>query len=133
MAPGPDRRTGAPCARFRAFIFAAAGAANHYGFEPTYDDTPRPAQIHPGAVHRGRHLHRQLPKDFYSSDAFGDKLLQYLKERDQSRPFFAYLPFSAPHWPLQAPADIVDKYRGRYDAGPEACVWNAWKNSRRWA
>lgn len=28
----------------------------------------------------------ELPKDFYSSDAFGDKLLQYLKERDQSRP-----------------------------------------------
>ncbi|BCQ58508.1 hypothetical protein PBOI14_02580 [Pseudomonas sp. Boi14] len=45
--------------------------------------------------------------------------MQYLKERDQSRPFFAYLPFSAPHWPLQAPEEIVAKYRGRYDAGPE--------------
>ncbi len=60
-----------------------------------------------------------MPEGFYSSDAFGDKLLQYLKERDQTRPFFAYLPFSAPHWPLQAPVEIVDKYRGRYDAGPE--------------
>lgn len=35
------------------------------------------------------------------------------------RPFFAYLPFSAPHWPLQAPKEYVDHYRGVYDEGPE--------------
>lgn len=34
-------------------------------------------------------------------------------------PFFAYLAFSAPHWPLQAPQHLITKYRGRYDAGPE--------------
>jgi arylsulfatase len=39
------------------------------------------------------------------------------EERDQ--PFFAYLPFSAPHWPLQAPADTCAKYKGRYESGPE--------------
>jgi arylsulfatase len=62
-----------------------------------------------------------LPDDFYSSDAFADRLIGFLKDRrDRDRPFFAYLPFSAPHWPLQAPDDILPKYRGRYDAGPEA-------------
>lgn len=34
--------------------------------------------------------------------------------------FFAYLPFTAPHWPLQAPAEVIAKYKGMYDDGPEA-------------
>jgi arylsulfatase len=61
----------------------------------------------------------ELPKNFYSSDACADELIQYLDERDLDRPFLAYLPFAAPHWPLQAPKAVVDRYRGRYDAGPE--------------
>lgn len=59
--------------------------------------------------------------DFYSSDFYADTLLRYLRERPEqdNRPFFAYLPFQAPHWPLQAPAETIAKYRGRYDAGPD--------------
>lgn len=63
-----------------------------------------------------------LPKDFYSSDHYASKLLGFLSERDEEdrkKPFFAYLPFSAPHWPLQAPKASMDKYRGVYDDGPE--------------
>ena len=59
--------------------------------------------------------------DFYSSDFYADTLLRYFRERtDSDQPFFAYLPFQAPHWPLQAPADTIAKYRGRYDDGPDA-------------
>lgn len=62
-----------------------------------------------------------VPDSFYSSDYFADKLLQYFQERglDEERPFFAYLPFQAPHWPLQAPKESIAAYRGRYDAGPD--------------
>ncbi|WP_460130509.1 arylsulfatase [Pseudomonas sp. H1_D05] len=111
----------APHARgFERSFSLLPGAANHYGFEPTYDEqTPGLLKSTPALYIEDDTFLDELPKDFYSSDAFGDKLLQYLKERDQTRPFFAYLPFSAPHWPLQAPAEIVEKYRGRYDAGPE--------------
>lgn len=59
-----------------------------------------------------------IPDDFYSSDYFTDKLLSYLS-KSSDKPFFAYLPFSAPHWPLQAPAENIAKYKGRYDAGWE--------------
>lgn len=65
---------------------------------------------------------QQLPDNFYSSDAYGDKMIEYLTTREEDakhKPFFAYLPFSAPHWPLQAPQDVVEKYRGVYDDGPE--------------
>lgn len=61
-------------------------------------------------------------EEFYSSDHYADTLLRYLRERspDDERPFFAYLPFQAPHWPLQAPDESVAAYRGRYDTGPDA-------------
>ncbi len=110
------------------------GAANHYGFEPPYDEsTPRILKGTPALYVEDERYLDTLPEGFYSSDAFGDKLLQYLKERDQSRPFFAYLPFSAPHWPLQAPREIVEKYRGRYDAGPEALRQERLARLRSWA
>lgn len=64
---------------------------------------------------------KDLPEDFYSTTSFTDKLLEYLQAREGSdQPFFAYLPFTAPHWPLQAPPATIEKYRGFYDDGPEA-------------
>jgi arylsulfatase len=33
------------------------------------------------------------------------------------RPFFLYLAFGACHWPHHVPAEFIDRYRGRYDAG----------------
>lgn len=61
-----------------------------------------------------------IPADFYSTINYTDKLLQYLEERDQSRPFLAYLAYTAPHDPLQVPDDWLDRYRGAYADGPGA-------------
>ena len=58
-----------------------------------------------------------FPKDFYSTNYFGDKAIEYLKSRDASKPFHLYLSFNAPHWPLQAPQDVVDKYIKTYEKG----------------
>ena len=56
----------------------------------------------------------------YSSDYYTDNLLTLLREGgSDKRPFFAYLAFHAPHWPLQAPEALIAKYHGRYDAGYE--------------
>ncbi|KAL9574581.1 hypothetical protein ACKAV7_001446 [Fusarium commune] len=43
-----------------------------------------------------------------------------LNRKDTEQPFFAYLPFTAPPWPLQAPRETIEKYKGIYDDGPEA-------------
>jgi arylsulfatase len=59
-----------------------------------------------------------LPEDFYSSNYYADKLIEFIDESPREKPFFAYLPFTAPHWPLQAPPEIIAKYRGKYDDGP---------------
>jgi arylsulfatase len=66
---------------------------------------------------------KKLPEGWYSSDGYGDKMLRYLEERHESedeRPFFAYYPFTAPHWPLQAPPEYVVHYKGVYVDGPDA-------------
>ena len=92
------------------------GAGNHYGFEPQLtDDVYFPALSSKGHwMEDGSFFdHEDLPRDFYSTTTFTDKLLEKLKlrtEEDKQRPFFATLAFTAPHWPLQAPKQVVDKY-----------------------
>jgi len=54
---------------------------------------------------------------FYSSRVFAEKLIRQLRGGDRSKPFFAYLAFTAPHSPLQAPAARIARYAGTYRAG----------------
>lgn len=58
-------------------------------------------------------MHKELPKDFYSTRIFTDKMLNFLGDRNEEekeQPIFAYLPFTAPDWSLQTPREIVQKY-----------------------
>jgi arylsulfatase len=59
-----------------------------------------------------------LPEDFYSTRNYTDYLLDWL-ERDKKtgKPFFAYLSYTAPHDPLHAPKEYIEKYKGKYDQG----------------
>ena len=59
----------------------------------------------------------ELPGDFFSTEFYTDRIIEYLQSGDLSQPFFAYLAFSAVHWPLQASPPLLDRYRGRYDEG----------------
>jgi arylsulfatase A-like enzyme len=61
----------------------------------------------------------QLPKDFYSSDFYTDKLISYLDSHDNQKPFFAYLAFQASHYPHQAPKELTEKYLKDYEGGWE--------------
>ena len=59
-----------------------------------------------------------LPDDFYSSVYFTDKMIEYIdKNRADGKPFFGYAAYTAPHWPLQAPREYVDRYEGVYAGG----------------
>ncbi|NQD56564.1 arylsulfatase [Pseudomonas sp. CM25] len=59
-----------------------------------------------------------LPEDFYSTDFYTDKMISFLRRSTGSeKPFFAYVAYTSPHWPLQAPDEYLDKYHGRYDQG----------------
>ncbi len=57
-------------------------------------------------------------KDFYTTDANVDFSLEFLQEAlVRGEPFFHYLAFNAPHYPLQAPRGEVEKYLGTYNRG----------------
>jgi arylsulfatase/uncharacterized sulfatase len=69
----------------------------------------------------------KMPKEFYSSEFYISKTLDYLKTDAKSdKPFFAYVAFQANHIPLQAPQEFIDKYKGKYDQG-----WDVLRQERR--
>ena len=110
----------------RSFAHLPA-CSNHYAYEPQLegkDEIPGFMTMSFIALHNedGEYV-KKLPEGWYSSNGYGDKMLEYLKdwkEKGDDQPFFAYLPFTAPHWPLQAPQEYIKKYRGVYDDGPDA-------------
>lgn len=61
----------------------------------------------------------QPQNTYYYTDAISDNAVRYIKEHDQTKPFFLYVAYTAPHWPMHAPEKIIDSYDGIYDGGYE--------------
>jgi arylsulfatase len=57
------------------------------------------------------------PETFYYTDAISDHIVRFVREHDKARPFFAYVAYTAAHWPMHALPKDIAKYKGRYDAG----------------
>ena len=51
---------------------------------------------------------------YYTTDAFTDHALQFVGEQKDDKPFFLYLAFNAPHWPLQAKEEDIQKFTKLY-------------------
>ena len=47
----------------------------------------------------------------YETYLLADEVSRYIRERDTQKPFFIYMPFIAPHTPLDAPAELQEKYK----------------------
>ena len=62
---------------------------------------------------------------FYMTDAFTDQAVKYLQEHEEGSPFFLYLAYTAPHWPLHALPEDIARYADRYDAG-----WDVLRSER---
>ena len=61
-----------------------------------------------------------LRADFFLTDAISDTAADYIREHaaeNGDAPFFLYTAYTAPHWPLHAHDDDVERYRGRFAAG----------------
>ena len=67
-----------------------------------------------------------VPDDFYLTDAITAKSVEYIRTmaRDD-RPFFLYVAHSAPHWPLHARPEDIDRYLAKYRQG-----WRALREAR---
>jgi len=57
-------------------------------------------------------------EDFYITDAIGNYAVERIAEFGKGRePFFLYVAFTSPHWPLHALPEDIAKYKGKYDIG----------------
>lgn len=99
------------------------GAGNHYKYFPLDENTGETTSfMKPLYQEDGKEVNPfSLPEDFYSTTYFTDKSIEYIEKWEkekQKRPFFGLLTYTAPHWPYQAPEEVVRKYKGIYDSGP---------------
>jgi len=60
---------------------------------------------------------KQLPapeQPYYTTDAFTDYSIEFINEQKDDEPFFLYVAYNAPHWPLHAKEEDIRKFRGTY-------------------
>lgn len=67
-----------------------------------------------------------VPKDYYITTAFSDSAVSYVdRYKKDKKPFFLYLSYTAPHWPLHALPQDIAKYKDTYSQG-----WEFIRNKR---
>ena len=104
-----------PAARgFERSFTLVGGGHNHFGADR---NSKGPAIPNAGLRYTLDGKTLQIPDNFYSSDYFTDQFLNFLPDASDKRPFFGYLAFTAPHYPLQAPEQDIRRYSGKYDGG----------------
>lgn len=78
------------------------GNADYFTHEETNEGAGKTQMIENG---------KRINRDGYMTDLIADSALAWLKSRDRKKPYFLYLPFTAPHAPIQALEDYDPKTR----------------------
>ena len=100
----------------RSVTLLSGGASHFKDMKPAY--SPDPAAVAPYEVD-GERL-TSLPDHYdYSTQYFTDEMIRMIGDHDSRQPFFGFLSFTAPHWPLQAPAATIDRFAATYEMGYE--------------
>ena len=55
--------------------------------------------------------------DYYYTEAITDNAVGFIEESEKDEPFFLYVAYTAPHWPIHARDEVISKYHGRYSEG----------------
>lgn len=144
---GYDPRANPAVRGFDQSFTMLGGGHNHFGAD---QNRPRPDMPNVGLVYTLNGKEVPIPANFYSTDYFTRQFISFLPDAKEKRPFFGYLALTAPHYPIQAPADDIKRYAGKYDAGydalreqrlrrlkelklvPDNVVAHAQTSSRRW-
>lgn len=89
------------------------------GFERYFGIVPGGANYFTPMVYSNNHRYK-APDDFYLTDAISDTSVRYIEEhfaQEPKKPFFMYVAYTAPHWPLHAPKEVIEKYKNAYKRG----------------
>ncbi len=103
---------------FDKFYGIIPGACNY--FKPEY----------PRGITVGNDTITIKDENYYTTDAFTENAIKFIDESQQEgkKPFFLYLAYNAPHWPLNAPKEDIEKYRGNYMDGWQELRLKRYKN-----
>ncbi|UCF42297.1 MAG: sulfatase-like hydrolase/transferase [Planctomycetota bacterium] len=98
-----------PCQRgFDRFYGTLSGGGNY--FDPT-------------ALTRDNTRIKAPGEGYYYTDAISDNAAKFIKEHEVSKgdePYFLYVAYTSPHWPLHAKPHDIERYRGKYIKGWDA-------------
>ncbi|WP_206054111.1 arylsulfatase [Nocardioides iriomotensis] len=97
------------------------------GFDRSYGPTGgKSSYFRPTLYRDASPIGRPTEPDYYLTDALADDAVDAIHElAGGDAPFFSYVAFTSPHWPLHAPEADVEQFRGRYLGG-----WDALRRSR---
>ena len=103
-------------------VSGAPNALADGGFDRSYRLEDHDRNFYPQSVWLDDVRLPPVPRgsNYYTTVAFADFMISCLKEhaaKFSGQPFFAYLAFTVPHFPLQAPPEDIARYRDRYLAG----------------
>ena len=103
-------------------INGAPLAITHGGFDRSYRLEDHDRNFYPSNTWRDDVRLPPVPKgsNYYTTTAFADFLIECLKDhaaKHSGQPFFGYLAFNVPHFPLQAPPEDIARYRDKYLMG----------------
>ncbi len=104
---------------FDQFYGFIGGASNYFDIAPYTEKVP-PVEL----VENNRRFN--LAPGKYLTNEIASHAISYIDEQSKSnKPFFLYLAFNAPHWPLQALPEDIAKYKGKYEKG-----WDSLRSQR---
>jgi arylsulfatase len=113
--PGPEWRPGDPCKPLPV----------DRGFDDFYGIPSGGSYFNPSPLMRG-HDYVEPEDDFYTTDAYSDRAVEMIERAvADEKSFFLHVCYNAPHWPLHARREDIERYRGRYRDG-----WDALRTAR---
>lgn len=97
------------------------GASNYFDSESWQKGNPKSTVI----IDNNKRWKKEAGS-YYFTDEISDHATEYIEAQTKSeKPFFLYLAYTAPHWPLQALPEDIAKYKGKYSIG-----WDSLRNLR---
>ncbi len=105
---------------FDRYYGLISGAANYFDITKA----KRKGVIRRFAIDDKPHIPTE--ENFYMTDAISDNAVNFMDEYGRRKePFFLYVAYTAPHWPLHALPEDIAKYKGKYLEG-----WDALRRQR---
>lgn len=104
----------------------ARGFQEYYGLLGGFDSMWNPDVY--TRLPEGRPLREYADGEFYATNVITDYAIDFINQaQDEGKPLFLYLAYNAPHFPLHAPKEVIDKYMDTYLQGWDKIRDQRWR------